>query len=279
MLTMISLFRNYRQKESLLFLGAIFFLFLRNAVFAIVRYGNLSRFFVFSVRFPVHFTGGLVYAFLVFASHLLFLLGIYAVCRQKVSRPVLVAFLTISVYSVGFYMLLMNGIRPSWIPDRFYTVTWLSVVPILSSKGLILLCSFFLAIFSSRSKLIRYFLLVLSTGLVADGVFFAFDFYRSLTLVIAVFFPYFALLFIIPGLNSSESIAELYDLDDSERSLAQMIQIGRSNKEIAFELGISLSKTKHQISALYRKCGIASRWELIAMLTGKNIGEDINQPE
>jgi DNA-binding CsgD family transcriptional regulator len=55
-------------------------------------------------------------------------------------------------------------------------------------------------------------------------------------------------------------------LSPAEREVARLVLAGRSNEEIAAERGTSVYTVGNQISSMLRKLGVASRFELIAML-------------
>jgi PAS domain S-box-containing protein len=63
----------------------------------------------------------------------------------------------------------------------------------------------------------------------------------------------------------SEEFFSSYGLTDRERSVARRLVSGSIYKEIAFELGISLSTVRTHTMSLYRKMAIHSRAELIDM--------------
>ncbi len=54
-------------------------------------------------------------------------------------------------------------------------------------------------------------------------------------------------------------------LDEEEARLVAAILDGRSNKDIAGTEGLSLSAVKHRLYALYRRLGVSSRFELMAL--------------
>ncbi len=55
-------------------------------------------------------------------------------------------------------------------------------------------------------------------------------------------------------------------LTPAERAVAQLIVAGRSNEEIARVRSTSVNTVSNQVSALLRKVGVGSRFELIAAL-------------
>ena len=58
-------------------------------------------------------------------------------------------------------------------------------------------------------------------------------------------------------------------LTPAEREVAEGVLAGCSNAQIASLRGTSASTVVNQLSAVYRKLGVASRFELIALATGK----------
>jgi DNA-binding CsgD family transcriptional regulator len=68
-----------------------------------------------------------------------------------------------------------------------------------------------------------------------------------------------------PSLPPKE-LAERHELTSREGEIVGLILRGRSNKEIAWELGISARTVGNHIYSLYRKIGINSRFELMGLL-------------
>lgn len=60
--------------------------------------------------------------------------------------------------------------------------------------------------------------------------------------------------------------ARLPALSPAERFVAAHVAEGLSNREIAVALGKSEATVKHQVSAILRKAGVASRSRFIALL-------------
>jgi len=60
-------------------------------------------------------------------------------------------------------------------------------------------------------------------------------------------------------------------LTERQAQLARYAAIGLTSKEIAFKLGLSESTVKNHFSSMFRKFGIASRIELIALLVDRHI--------
>ena len=57
---------------------------------------------------------------------------------------------------------------------------------------------------------------------------------------------------------------ERFNLGEEELALLAAVIAGRSNKEIAFDRGLSLGAVKGRLFTLYRRIGVASRYELMA---------------
>lgn len=53
------------------------------------------------------------------------------------------------------------------------------------------------------------------------------------------------------------------DLTAKEKSVLDLIKAGKTNKEIAEELGISLSTVKTHINNIYKKLGVSSREDIL----------------
>ncbi|HAW86901.1 MAG: hypothetical protein A2087_06155 [Spirochaetes bacterium GWD1_61_31] len=68
-----------------------------------------------------------------------------------------------------------------------------------------------------------------------------------------------------PG-SDAATLACRLGLDEAEARLVAAILGGRSNKEIAWAEQLGLSAVKHRLFALYRRLGVASRFELIALV-------------
>ena len=57
-------------------------------------------------------------------------------------------------------------------------------------------------------------------------------------------------------------------LTESEQAVARLAIDGRSNAEIAEARGVTAKTVANQLRAIYQKLGIASRYELAALLLG-----------
>ena len=62
--------------------------------------------------------------------------------------------------------------------------------------------------------------------------------------------------------------ARFAELTEIERTIVEMVVAGRSNVEIARARGRAPSTIQNQLSAIYRKLGVASRAELMARVSG-----------
>ncbi|MBB6479559.1 helix-turn-helix transcriptional regulator [Spirochaeta isovalerica] len=279
------LIQNYlmhRNRTIIFFLIAVTLIMARTVIFALARYGDLSRFYIFSVRFSSHPRGGLVYCSLVYLSHLFLLMGMGRLSGKKVPFPFYLGIAFFAIFSILAYIQLLSGNPLFFIPYSLRNVTGVSVIPILSVKGIILLCCLLRVFRGEKDLLLNAFLLLQSFGQAADGLFYAFELLRPVTLVLSLVLPYTAYLFLLPSLlrrkwNNPEEgrvslfpgeFADLYHLTDEEKEIAIAIGEGKSNKEIAFERNTTLSIIKHRIYQLYKKCGINSRWELLKLLKG-----------
>ena len=65
--------------------------------------------------------------------------------------------------------------------------------------------------------------------------------------------------------TEASCIASAFNLDEDEKRLTALLLAGINNNNIAFENKQTLSTVKHRIYQLYRKCGINSRRELLAL--------------
>lgn len=285
--SLIILIQNFLRRPDraiVYFSAALLLMMIRTIIFALARYGNLSRFFVFSVRFPTHFSGGLVYGSLVFFSHFFLLLAIFSLVKKKIPLIVYILYCCFSLYSMIMYTLLMRGVRFPDLPYSWQNVNGLSIVPILSVKAILFICGSVLSYLSLKNRKQALFLILISAGMAADGIFFAFEPFRPLTLFLSVLLPYSAFLLVMPGIlrmrfkdvsqekkgNGIELLVRKFGLTDEERSIVSAIGEGKSNKEIAFDRDTTLSIIKHRIFQLYKKCGINSRWELLSLLSKSN---------
>lgn len=66
-----------------------------------------------------------------------------------------------------------------------------------------------------------------------------------------------------------DSPLELEELTESENAVARAVVAGRSNGEIASEPGVSAETVANQLRAIYEKHGIASRFELVALMESR----------
>jgi len=70
----------------------------------------------------------------------------------------------------------------------------------------------------------------------------------------------------VTALEVPEALAAELGLTPREREMADGILRGRSNKELAFELGLSENTVRNHISNLYRKLGIQKRLDLVLLV-------------
>jgi DNA-binding NarL/FixJ family response regulator len=68
--------------------------------------------------------------------------------------------------------------------------------------------------------------------------------------------------------RTSAAARELVQLTPTERSVLQAVNDGRSNKEIARELGVAVPTVKHHVHNLLTKLGVRRRGEAAALLRG-----------
>jgi DNA-binding CsgD family transcriptional regulator len=276
-----------KQQNILFFQIAVILMFLRTLIFALVRYGTVSSFFIFPVRFGTHYSGGLVYVSLVYFSHFFLLLGMISLAKRKI-RFLNLSFVIIpSLYSIVFFALLNLGIR---LPSNFgilICTTGFAIIPVLVVKVVILYNGIYLSILTAKSQndssrvLLIFFFLFISFGQMFDGLFYAFADFRFVTLVLSIILPYTAFLIFLPKAIDTiyknemvslfddkkiEIFSEQYDLTEQDKELVSAILRGSSNKEIAYNLKTTLSIIKHRIFSLYKKCSINSRWELINLI-------------
>ena len=284
---LIQKYSNTQQKGILLFIFAITFILIRTIIFALARYGQVSRFFVFPVRFVNLPVGGLVYVSLLFTAHIFLLLGMYSLAGKKIHAVNLLLILIPSVYSVFLFIILLNGIPISAHYYWIFSIDSLTIIPILTVKSMLLFNGILLSFQlvkkkdSIHSGLSLAFILTLCIGQIFDGIFYAFEPFRYITLVLSMALPYTAYLILLPLIINRLSKEDLssqfndklmgnfcksYMLSEQEIEIIRCIIQGKSNKEIAFDKGTTLSIIKHRIYSLYKKCGINSRWELINLL-------------
>jgi DNA-binding NarL/FixJ family response regulator len=57
-------------------------------------------------------------------------------------------------------------------------------------------------------------------------------------------------------------------LSKGEREVAEALLHGKSNREIANARGTAVRTVANQVASVFRRCGVASRAELIAKLRG-----------
>jgi hypothetical protein len=280
-------FINSRQKSILFFIAAIFVIFLRVIIFALARYGQVSRFFVFPVRFVNLPIAGLVYVTLIFTSHILLLWGMYSLLGWKPHLLTISLFLVPTLYSLILFSLLLHGIKPAPYSYWIFSIESLTIIPILTVKLLLLFYGIRLSwkIYSDKkrqhSRLYAFFFIILGLGQVFDGIFYAFEPFRYITLLLSMILPFSAYLIFLPLLINKEyssdftsqfndklinSFCNRYKLSKEEKDIVKSIIQGKSNKEIAFDNETTLSIIKHRIFVLYKKCSINSRWELINLL-------------
>ncbi|QYJ67170.1 response regulator transcription factor [Flavobacterium litorale] len=71
--------------------------------------------------------------------------------------------------------------------------------------------------------------------------------------------------------NHTPTTEPLTKLTEKEKEVTYLIQQGKSNKEIATELSISLSTVKTHINNLYKKLSVTSRTELTDLMRDKEV--------
>lgn len=107
-------------------------------------------------------------------------------------------------------------------------------------------------------------------NLLPDGLYFnpiAYLVWNLLSLGIAIFY------FKNPKIENSivsKGILESYSFTDKEKLVADKLKDGLSNKEIAFELTMTLASVKFHTHKIYKKMGIYSRVEFIKMITNQS---------
>ena len=74
------------------------------------------------------------------------------------------------------------------------------------------------------------------------------------------------------GLRVARAGARAGTLSAREQEIAELVGIGRTNREIAAELHLSESTVENHLSRVYRKLGISSRAALAALISGGNAG-------
>jgi Response regulator containing a CheY-like receiver domain and an HTH DNA-binding domain len=66
------------------------------------------------------------------------------------------------------------------------------------------------------------------------------------------------------------SHGEEYGLSKRELEVSMLLFRGRSKKEIAAELGIATATVKRHVESLYAKCGAQDRFQLFALMEGRD---------
>lgn len=69
------------------------------------------------------------------------------------------------------------------------------------------------------------------------------------------------------ALPSERDLRQLFDLTTAESKVALMLCAERSPKEIAFDLGLSITTVRSQVSSLLAKTGTSRQLQLVALLT------------
>lgn len=283
-------FTATKKRSILFFIAAIFLIFTRTVIFALARYGQVSRFFVFPVRFVNLPMGGLVYVSLIFSSHLLLLVSMYSLVNRKLRIFNLLLILLPALYSLILFSLLIHGFKPSSYSYWVFSIESLTIIPILTVKillfvnGIVLSCSIKKSQKRARGWLYGVFFTLLGLGQVFDGIFYSFEPFRYVTLLLSMILPYSAYLIFLPLIINKEHNFDLTSqfndkliegfcrrnkLSDEDKDLIKSIIHGKSNKEIAYNRETTLSIIKHRIYNLYKKCSINSRWELIDLLVNQ----------
>jgi len=269
-----------KNRYLLYFIYAVILLLFRTIIFALVRYGNISSFFVLPKLFATQAAGGLVYASLVYSSHFLILKGFNKLINRTGFSVDQILFFIISFFSLLMYSLIVLNADLSSVPCFWKSIEGLSIVPIIAVK----LILFFNAIKLSfivlreneeKGRYLKFlFYMSISLGQICDGLTYMFEPFLFLTLALSIILTFTGFLVLLPTIvrNKQLNIVALnkicsqMKLNDEEKEMIKRIVQGKSNKEIAYENNTTLSITKHKIYNLYRKCSINSRWELINLL-------------
>jgi DNA-binding CsgD family transcriptional regulator len=275
------------NKAVLPFLIALVFIIGRNIIFTLVRYGNISRFFVLQRNLESTPLGGLIYVSLIYLSHFLLLKAMYRLAKRSISPAVAGAYLLISAFSLTLYLFLVSENWPAFFPARWDDLAVLSVYPVLAVKGLVLYGALRISLFTGsgrESGPARYetmLYLAIGSALLLDGLayFMSTLSIHFFSLYTVVFYP--ALLVLLPLIIKGTPLAKDKPVLDQrkidnlctefgfsirEKEIITLIAQGKSNKEIAWAQQANLSKTKRMIYGIYKKCAINSRWELISLL-------------
>lgn len=77
-------------------------------------------------------------------------------------------------------------------------------------------------------------------------------------------------------IESPEPFGALPELTRSEAEIARLVFRGRSDREIAEARGASVRTVANQLAAIYRKLGVVSRFELVALLATRALDEAIS---
>ena len=67
---------------------------------------------------------------------------------------------------------------------------------------------------------------------------------------------------VLDGEDKSEAKVVLHKLSAREKQVADLIQQAKSNKEIAYELGLTTGTVKEYLFHIFRKLGVSNRTEL-----------------
>jgi DNA-binding CsgD family transcriptional regulator len=75
------------------------------------------------------------------------------------------------------------------------------------------------------------------------------------------------------GLNLSRLDKGITDLTPQERAVADLVAAGKSNKEAAGELFLSVKTIQYHLTRAYAKLGLRSRSELAALFRERELGD------
>ena len=281
------LFYRTRNRAVLLFIISVFLIISRNIVFSLVRYGNISNFFILKRNLESIALGGLVYVLFIFISHFILLSAMHKLADRKIFIIDSALFILVSAFSIVLYIYLISNNWPEFLPNSWNELTVFSIIPVVIIKSIILYNGFKLSLqINQKTELKKKYYIILfyiavGTAVFIDGLAYFMDpisihLFSAYTVII-----YPALLILLPlsirELNAvngntiidSRKIDDLctkFDFDFQEKEIISLIVQGKSNKEIAWEQQTNLSKIKRKIFQIYKKCSINSRWELMSLL-------------
>lgn len=264
------------------------FLLARTALFSLLNYGESTglQILVLPRPFDSGPVEGFLYLALVSSSAWFLLAALLRGTGRSWERVLAIPYwILVGSFEIAFLLILSRANMPHF----FYVLTNYELLVLWSfigTKAIVAITAIVLLAVSLGARADVRIVAALALGAlseVADLVFRIDDrFY--LALIPLHYIGYFGALVLLgrsgrkeaePGIEVglAERLAVQAALDPEEAELLGLVLSGKGNKEIAYELRLSLSAVKHRVQKLFRRLGVATRNELLARASAREKGK------